>query len=274
MCKKIHAQKSSNFSNYSKTRQVSTRTGIQRMFKIIGFLQNGHIDGKPVNATTLGREFEVDRSTVMRDLSFLRDRFGVEFEWVAEENGYVLTGDVKSLPSMELNDLDKLVLEYIAQSLAALVDTELGREMQKSFERLATIFTGKSSKNNWGVHAVFECGDRLKSVSELKIFHLAQRALRSGLLLKVAWKKDSLSEAILLEVKPMRVEFSGGRWVLDAVSVSDNSPMRLFFETVIQIELLGMKSLDKTSVCSEVKRPQLTGGSMNENSSGIPLKAA
>lgn len=245
MSKKIHAKKSSKLSTYSQSRQVSTRTGIQRMFKIIGFLQNGRIDGAPVNATTLGREFEVDRSTVMRDLSFLRDRLGVEFEWDAEENGYVLTGDVKSLPSMELNDLDKLVLEYIAQSLGALVETELGREMQKSFERLTTIFSGKSSKNNWGVQAVFDCGNKEKSASEVKIFHLVQRALRSGLQLKVACKKESLSEVILLEVNPMRVGFSGGKWVLDAVSVVDKSPVRLFFASVIHLELAGEKQPSK-----------------------------
>lgn len=238
MNKKKHRQKPSKNTNDPKTRQVSSRTGIERLFKILGFLQNGHIHKKPVNANTIGQEFEVDRSTVMRDLAFLRNRLGVEFEWDAEENAYVLVGDIKFLPCMELSDMDRLVLEYISQSLGALVDTELGREMVKSFEGLVTIFTGKSPKTDWGVQVKFQSKDGAEGAKELKVFHMAQRAMRAGGSLKVVCRRESMAESETLEVKPRGVGFSDGKWVLDAVGVEDLKPVRLSFGSVDHIELV------------------------------------
>ena len=238
MIKKNRIKKPSNKTNETKARQVSSRTGIERMFKILGFLQNGHIHKKPVNATTIGQEFEVNRSTVMRDLAFLRNRLGVEFVWDAEENAYLLVGDINFLPSMELNDMDRLVLEYISQSLGALVDTELGREMQKSFEGLVSIFTGKPPKTDWGVQAKFPSKDCSETTMELKIFHMAQRAMRSEVSLKVCMKKDGMAESETLEVKPRSVVFADGKWVLDALAVGDWKPVRLAFGSVLHIELV------------------------------------
>ena len=65
----------------------STRAGIERIFKITAYLQNGEVDGKPVTCKTLGQALEVNRSTIMRDLVFLKDRLEVDFEWDAEDAG-------------------------------------------------------------------------------------------------------------------------------------------------------------------------------------------
>jgi hypothetical protein len=37
---------------------------------------------KLVNTRVMAERLEVDRKTVVRDLAFLRDRLGYEFEWV------------------------------------------------------------------------------------------------------------------------------------------------------------------------------------------------
>lgn len=46
---------------------------------------------RTVNASRVARHFEMDRKTVQRDINFLRDRLGYEFEFNARLNSYVLT---------------------------------------------------------------------------------------------------------------------------------------------------------------------------------------
>ena len=104
---------------------------------------------------TLGQALEVNRSTIMRDLVFLKDRLEVDFEWDAEDQCYILKGDCKHIPCMGLSDVDKLLLNYIGQILAELGPTELGCAMQESYKKLSSLFTGKNPKAGWGIQADF-----------------------------------------------------------------------------------------------------------------------
>jgi predicted DNA-binding transcriptional regulator YafY len=218
----------------TKKSQVSTRTGIERMFKILGFLQNGRIHGEPVNCKTLGAILEVDRATVMRDIAFLRDRMGVEFEWDAEVNSYRLYGDTKFLPSMELDEIDILVLEFMSQSINAFKDNELGMAMQKSFQRLFSIFTGKYPKNGWKVPADFT---KKAGASDLRIYHIATRAIRAGKKIKITCHSSALSAAAPLEICPQGIEFNGSQWILKAVSAISHESLCLKFDDVAQIDI-------------------------------------
>lgn len=218
----------------TKKSQVSTRTGIERMFKILGFLQNGRIHGEPVNCKTLGAILEVDRATVMRDIAFLRDRMGVEFEWDAEDNSYRLYGDTKFLPSMELNEIDMLVLEFMSQSINTLKENELGMAMQKSFQRLCGIFTGRYPKNGWKVPADFT---KKAGASELRIYHIATRAIRGGKKIKITCHGSAQSAGTPLEVSPLGIEFDGVQWVLKAVSAISHESLCLKFDDIAQIDI-------------------------------------
>ncbi|MFM8983364.1 MAG: helix-turn-helix transcriptional regulator [Spartobacteria bacterium] len=217
----------------TKKSQVSTRTGIERMFKILGFLQNGHIHSEPINCKTLGAILEVDRATVMRDIAFLRDRMGVEFEWDADDNSYRLYGDTKFLPSMELDEIDKLVLEFMSQSINALNGSELGAAMQKSFQRMFGIFTGKYPKNGWKVPAELT---KKTGASELRIYHIATRAIRAGKKIKVTLHNVQGAVAAL-EVSPNGIEFNGSQWVMKAVSTISQESLCLKFDEVAQIDI-------------------------------------
>lgn len=204
------------------------------MFKILGFLQNGRIHGEPINCKTLGAILEVDRATVMRDIAFLRDRMGVEFEWDAEDNSYRLYGETKFLPSMELDEIDRLVLEFMSQSMNTLGGSELGTAMQKSFQRLFSIFTGKYPKNGWKIPADFT---QKAGASELRIYHIATRAIRAGKKIKITFHDSAQGAATPLEVSPQKIEFNGVQWVLKALSAISHESLCLKFDDLAQIDI-------------------------------------
>ena len=229
--KKLNNQ-SKTLSN-SKSDGPTTRRGMERIFKIMGFLQNGHIEGDPVNCTNLTHVLEVNRATVMRDLNFMRDTLRVEFEWSSSEKEYILNEEYKSLPCMEINDVDRLLFEYIERTLLGVGDTELGSAMQVRFKRLMGIFTGKKTKT--GVQASFAGKG---AVSELKVYNLTQRAIEAKDTLKVTCKLSGSAETSAKWLKPEKILFEASQWLLEAVEMETNDLYQIPFESVVQIEVI------------------------------------
>jgi predicted DNA-binding transcriptional regulator YafY len=247
MTKKQRNPEAAKMKN-TKQGNLSTRTGIERMFKILGILQNGDIDRNPINCKKLGAILEVDRATVMRDIAFLRDRLGVEFEWDAEEKTYRLYGDTKYLPCMELNDIDKLVLEYLSQAMQAVGGSELGAAMEKSFQRLVSIFTGKYPKNGWEVSVNFP---QKPGASELRVYHLSTRAIRSGKCIRVVCKTGLDGNSTSVELNPAGLEFCDGRWVLKAVLAGSRESVRLALSEILQIDIAQEPALPVSPLWSD-----------------------
>ena len=54
-------------------RGVTTRPGIERIFRMVSMIQNANQACKKITCGNLEAEFEVDRATVMRDIEFIRE---------------------------------------------------------------------------------------------------------------------------------------------------------------------------------------------------------
>jgi proteasome accessory factor B len=244
----------------------STRTGIERLFKMVGFLQNQNIDGEPVNCSTIMKKLEVDRSTVLRDLSFLRDRLEVEFEWDQSENAYILTGECKSFPCMVLNDVDKLLFEFLEHALCEVAgESELGVELQNRFRRFKGVFTGKNSSMGWGINASFAPTSKAM-VSDLKAYNTAQRAIHGECFLKVTCKTKECYEPVTQVIKPQSILFQNGQWWLKAFAVDSGEDLQLALGEMMQIEIY--KDQDKIGIAGYVL------SSANQTNSGKAELAA
>lgn len=195
----------------------------------------GMIQNRSMNCRLLAEEFEVDRATVMRDLAFLRDRLGVDVVWDAESNSYVVLDGGDFLPCMELGETDKFLLGFFAQVMAGLGETELGRAMQDSYRRLYSIFTGKALKADWGIPVSVDSKTVANLASQLRVFHLAQRALRSGGVLAVRPSGANGGEAV--RVRPKSLSFVDGKWMLEGVEAEGGFPVRLDFSGMAHVDL-------------------------------------
>lgn len=183
----------------------------------------------------------MNRSTIMRDLVFLKDRLEVDFEWDAEDQCYILKGDCKYIPCMDLSDVDKLLLNYIGQILAELGQTELGCAMQESYKKLTSLFTGKNPKAGWGIHADFSKAE-VHSISEVKVYHLFKRAMDSAHCLKVVCKNHANDAAEReITIKPEKIAFADGKWTLVGMDVIGFEKVCVSFNDMIDIDLVKNK---------------------------------
>lgn len=62
------------------------RPALARMHYLAGRLR----DGGRFTAREAGRHFEVSRKTISRDLAYLSNRMGYEYQWSPRENRYIL----------------------------------------------------------------------------------------------------------------------------------------------------------------------------------------
>jgi hypothetical protein len=160
--KEIRSKKS---DKPKKIRGVSTRAGIERIFRMVSLLQNASESGQKITCRTFEDEFGVDRATILRDIAFIRDRLEMDLEWDAREGTYVIEENSKFLPPMELKDKDYLLLSFFQQCLLAYESTELGQEMLASFERMFGIFTGSKNWDAWSKTVHFRFADKPASTT-------------------------------------------------------------------------------------------------------------
>ena len=196
----------------------NTRTGIERIFRMAALLQNATKNGDKINCSDLQKEFEVDRATIMRDISFIRDRLEMDVDWDKNAGTYVVDSNSQFLPPMELEDRDYLVLSFFQQCLAPFASTELGQHMLNSFERMFGILTGTKNWTRWTNNVVFRFADRMPANSsageakELKIFNLLHRAIRDRKVVEFEYKSTSSDSVKQKTVEPHLMVMNHGRW--------------------------------------------------------------
>ena len=195
------------------TRGVSTRAGIERIFRMVSLLQNASESGKKITCTTLQEEFEVDRATVLRDIRFICDRLEMDLEWDAREGTYVIEENSRFLPPMELKDKDYLLLSFFQQCLLPYEATELGQELLASFERMFGIFTGSKNWDAWSETVHFRFAENPpSSTKELKIFNILHRAIKERKVVEFDYKSPKNAAAKHKSIEPHLMVMHHGRF--------------------------------------------------------------
>ena len=77
-------------------RQLSTKPPLRRLYWALARLRSS----KPLKATDLAAEFEVNVRTAYRDLDFLRDQWRVPLEFDRSQGTYLLTEPMAELPAV------------------------------------------------------------------------------------------------------------------------------------------------------------------------------
>jgi predicted DNA-binding transcriptional regulator YafY len=194
-------------------RNVSTRAGIERIFRIVSMLQNANHSGNKITSKKLEGEFGVDRATIHRDITFIRDRLRMDMEWDAQQGTYVIEENSQYLPPMELTDKDYLLLSFLQQCLLPYESTELGQEMLGSFQRLFGIFTGSKDWNQWAKTVHFRFADKPASTTrELKVFNILHRAIKSRKVVEFDYKSPRNATSQHKTIEPHLMVMHSGRW--------------------------------------------------------------
>jgi len=93
-------------------------------------------EGTYPNATTLGKKFEVSRSTIMRDIDFLRDRYCAPLEYDSEKNGYFYTDSTFFIKSVMLTEGELFTVSAIMPLLEQYKNTPLEESIKNILAKI------------------------------------------------------------------------------------------------------------------------------------------
>ncbi|MEK7992994.1 MAG: HTH domain-containing protein, partial [Planctomycetota bacterium] len=119
-----------------------SRPQYRRVRRILEMIREGTSTGRHPNASDFGRELEVSRPTVMRDIEFLRDEENAPVEYVSSGHGYRLSDMTWSLPPVELSSKEVFAFEIARKLLERFQGTALDLDMRSVLNKIAKSLEG------------------------------------------------------------------------------------------------------------------------------------
>jgi predicted DNA-binding transcriptional regulator YafY len=105
---------------------------LRRLFWAVGRLRAG----RPLKATDLAREFEVNVRTAYRDLDFLRDEWRVPLEFDRQQGSYRLTEPLGALPMISLSQGELLALYFAEKVVRQYRGTPFEADLVSAFRKM------------------------------------------------------------------------------------------------------------------------------------------
>ena len=122
-------------ASHDRPRQLATRPPLRRLFWALSRLRSG----RPLKATDIAAEFEVNVRTAYRDVDFLRDDWRVPLEFDRAKGSYLLTEPTAPLPPVTLSQGELVALYFAEQVLAQYRGTPFEPDLASAFKKIQDV---------------------------------------------------------------------------------------------------------------------------------------
>ena len=164
------------------------------------------------NSTKLKNKFETSRSTIMRDIEFLKDRYNAPIEYCSKNNGYYLTDPNFVIQSILLTEGELFAVHTILPLMEQYKNTPLENTFKsiisKMIESLPNQVEVDSSMNRNHIHFI---KDPLPNIDE-EIFNSVFTAIKKSNTIKFDYRSISKQEYTTREFDPYKVLCQKGNW--------------------------------------------------------------
>jgi predicted DNA-binding transcriptional regulator YafY len=123
----------------SAPRNGRTRRPIHRIYEIHARILSGSLP----NCSILAQTLEVDRKTIQRDISFMRDTMGLPLVYRDDLHGYRYDGDVSDFPVFEISSEELATLFFTRTALQGIRSTRLADALGAAFAKITRGMLGR-----------------------------------------------------------------------------------------------------------------------------------
>ena len=192
---------------------------VERMIKIHDELQRG----ASTNCTQLARALEVSRKTVVRDITYMRDRLKLPVEFDSKHNTYRYTEPVGAFPTINVTEGEVFALLVARKALDQYRGTPFHGQLAASFEKLAAGLKDTVS---------FSPTNELQSVSfkhvglgksDIAVFNDLNRGVMRELEVEFDYRKPGEAKAERRRVQPYHLSHRENLWYLVAFDLGRNA---------------------------------------------------
>jgi len=201
----------------------ANRAPLERMLHIHEELKRG----AAITCTNLGRELEVSRKTLVRDLAYMRDRLDLPIEFDCVHNTYRYTEPVDAFPSVKVTEGEVFALLVARKALEQYRGTPFHGQLAASFEKLTSGL--KES-------VTFAPTDELRAVSfknigvgksDATVFNDLNRGIMRELEVSFDYRKPGDPQPARRRVQPYHLSHRQNLWYLVGFDL-ERSALRTF----------------------------------------------
>lgn len=195
---------------------MSTPTSREEKVKQLRIIEIDRMirSGSYPNATTLQKHFEVSRSTIMRDIDFLRDRYNAPLEYDSLKNGYYYTDPTFFVQSVMLSEAELFSVSVIQPLLEQYRNTPLEASVKNIFSKLTDMLPQEVSLDTTfiGKDITF-IADPLPAISD-DTFTAVFKAMRSHRTIRFFYRALNRSDYTEHRANPYHVLCQKGNWYM------------------------------------------------------------
>lgn len=169
-------------------------------------------EGRYPNATVLGKHFEVSRSTIMRDLDFLRDRYEAPLEYDQQKNGFYYSDPTFFIKSVMLTEKELFTVSVITPLMEQYKNTPLEASFHTIFKKITDMLPGEISVNPaFATNDIQFISDPLPKIEE-ETFNRIFQAVRTCCQVEFMYRSLKRQEYIPHRLNPYQVLCQKGNW--------------------------------------------------------------
>ncbi|MBL67081.1 MAG: hypothetical protein CMO74_01315 [Verrucomicrobiales bacterium] len=209
----------------SKT-TLHARPALERIMRI----HQAVLNGEHPTATGLARELEVDRRTITRDITFMRDRWELPLEYNPSRGGFVYTRPVDAMPGAVITEGELFSVLIAEKSLQQYRGTVFERQLKRAFGKIADMMPESVTINldDWGQSVTFRNTGIPKQ--DIDTFDILARGVTQQRQLEISYRKPRVKKAEKRIVDPHHLACIDGEWYLFAFD-HKRRDMRVFKPT-------------------------------------------
>ena len=164
------------------------------------------------NCTTLMREFEVTRQTILLDIRYMRDQMRLPVEWCQERNGYRYTREVRDFPLGEIAAGELAALFLARHTLAHIQASLLGEKVRNVFGAVLESMKEKVRFSWSELDHAFSVKAAAPKLSELTMFQRVGEALLEHRVLGFLYRKAGATGPGSRRIEPYHLTQVEGCW--------------------------------------------------------------
>jgi len=169
-------------------------------------------DGKYPNATKLCSMFEVSRSTIMRDLDFLRDRYSAPLEYDQERNGYYYSDPTFFIKSVMLSEGELFTVSVMMPLLEQYRNTPLENSFRNIVDKITAMLPDEVSVDSaFAARGIDFITGPLPKI-DAEVFNKTLEGVKTRATMEFGYKKAGTGEFFPRRVDPYHVLCHKGNW--------------------------------------------------------------
>lgn len=207
---------------------VSERVGASRrpMLRIYE-IHAAILSGRYPNCTQLAEQLCVQRKTIQRDITFMRDELLLPVRYEDSLHGYYYSDDVSNFPVFQTTTEDLAGLFLARTAIESVRGTQLAEVMQKAFNRLTRGMQGKIEFSWSALDEAFTRKTTLQNPRDVKLFGSIAKFILNQRVTTFFYQKLEADKSELRRVHPLHLGEVDSGWYLIAHDL-DRNELRTF----------------------------------------------